>query len=400
MKFPKLTKPILTMVISYLPIIFPFSIVCAYLILFTDGEMNLLRIFALIGSTVISLVFIIKNFGFYLFSDIILQQIHVWQKARQYFESDINSRDLKTTEKIISRRCKFFGREINSQVKNDNLILYRLSRRNSWTVNWSRIDKNFLVYSVSFLDEKIYGEIISSARANIKAEYKPFKPTIFTDKEQRKAPICKCSVVLILAENVSPYVFEKAVKCSENNYDGCFMPCVADLSTGRYYFDSLKETFMSAVPQKNKTISIIKQLVFGGKFPLKNNDKMLPCEIDSEFFEMTLWDLIKFYKKSVKEGEEETGKFINKMRTDEIKLDESLVFYKMEKKTAVMMFSEDEENEKKIEVTLDAEYEYPVKGKFTISEMNKIKKRITEELTKMGYEVSFNEEMLPKSYRK
>lgn len=399
MKFPKLTKPILTMIISYLPIILPFGIVCAYLILFTDGEMNLLRIFALIGSTVVSLIFIIKNFGFYIFSDVLLQEIHVWQKARQYFESDINGRDLKTAEEIISRRCRFFGKEINP-TRNDNLVFYRLSRKNSGTVNWSRIDKNFLVYSVPFLDEKIYAEIISSARANIKAEDKPFKPTIFTDKEQRKAPICKCSVVLILAESVSPYVFEKAVKCSQNNYDGCFMPCVADLSSGRYYFDSLKETFMAAIPQKNKTISLITRLAFGGKLPLKDNDKMLPCEIDSEIFEMTLWDLIKLYRKSVKEGEEETGKFINKMKTDEVRIDESLVFYKMEKKTAVMMFSEDEENEKKIEVTLDAEYEYPVNGKFTISEMNRIKKRITEELTGMGYEVSFNEEMLPKSYRK
>lgn len=115
-------------------------------------------------------------------------------------------------------------------------------------------------------------------------------------------------------------------------------------------------------------------MVFGGKLPLRNNDKMLPCEIDSEFFEMTLWNLIKFYGKSIKEGEEETGKFINRMKSDEVKLDESLVFCKMEKKTAVMMFSEDEKNEKKIEVTLDAEYEYPVKGKFTISEMYRIRR--------------------------
>ena len=399
MKFPKLTKPILTMIISYLPIVLPFAAVSAYLILFTDGEMNLLRISALIGSTVVSLVFMIKNFGFYLFADVILQEIHVWQKARRYYETDVNGRDVKTAEKIILSRCRFFGKEINPKI-NENLLFYRLSRRNSWTVNWSRIDKNFLVYSVSYLDEQNYAEIINSARANIKAEYKPFKPTVFTDSQQRKAPVCKCSAVLILAERVSPYVFEKALKCTQNDYDGCFMPCVAEMSTGRYYFDSLKETFMAAVPQKNKTVSLVSRFVFGDKLPLKNNDKMLPCEIDGEFFEMSLWDLIKFYRKGIKEGEEETAKFIDKMKVDEVKLDESLVFYKMEKKTAVMMALEDEEKEKKLVVTLDTEYEYPVKGKFTISEMNKIKKRIREELEKMGYEVSFDEETLPESYRK
>lgn len=400
MKFPKLKKPVTTMVIMYLPVVMPFILVSAYLLIFTDGEMNPVRIFALLGSLVFSLIFALKNFALYLAADVILQEIYVWQKARQYFESDINGRDLKTAEKIISRRCRFFGKEIEPTAKHENLIFFRLSRKNSSTINWSRTDKSFLVYSVPYLDEKNYNEILNSARAYIKAENKPFKPTIFTDKRQRESPVCKCSVILIMAERVSPYVFEKAVKCTQNEYDGCFMPCVAELSTGRYYFDSLKEAILTATTQKNKTVSLIKQLVFGGKLPLKNNDKMLPCEIDDEFFEMTLWDFIKFYKKSVKESDEETARFINKMKVDEVKFDESFVFYKMEKKTAVLMAIEDEENEKKLVLILDAEYEYPVKGKFTISEVNKIRKRVREELENMGYEISFDEEGLPKSYRK
>lgn len=399
MKFPKLTTPILTMVISYLPIILPFLIVVSYRLLFTDGEMDFWGLIELFGSLGFALFFIIKGFGFFIFSDVILQEIHVWQKARQYFESDINGRDLITARNKISGRCTLFGKQINPESNDDWLILYRLSRRNSSTVNWSRIDKHFLVYGTEYLDEKSYAEIIISARANIKKQDKPFKPTIFTDKQQRKAPLCKYSVVVILAERISPYVIEKAGKSIQNNYDGCMMPCVADLSTGRYYFDSLAETTVSERPQKNRSISLIKHLVFGGKLPLKNNDKMLQCEVDAEFLEMTLWDLIKFYRKIVKEGNRETDEFIKKMKFDEVKLDESLVFYKMNKKTAVFMASENEKCKNKLEVSLTVDYDYPNKGKFTISEMNTIRKRISEELNKMGYEVTFDEENLPKSYK-
>lgn len=44
--------------------------------------------------------------------------------------------------------------------------------------------------------------------------------------------------------------------------------------------------------------------------------------------------------------------------------------------------------------------DFIAKLQISLSEMNKIKKRINEELTKMGYNVSFNDELLPKSYRK
>ena len=401
MKFPKLTTPLLTMVISYLPVIIPFLFLLSCVFIFPDGEMNLSRALAIFGPLVFALVFMLKNFGFYLFSEVILLEIRAWQRAREYFESDINGRNLKTAEKIISDRCRFLGKKINPANKNENLILFRLSRRNSSTINWSRFDKSFLIYSVPYLDEKSYAEIINSARANIKAEHKPFKPTIFTDRHQRKAPICKYSVVLILAENISSYIPEKALKSSQNKFDGCLMPCVADMSTGRYYFDSLAETcFAQATPEKNRAISLIKKYVFGGKLPLKNNHRMLPCEIDSEFFEMTLWDLIRFYKKVMKDGKDETSEFINKMKINEVKFDENLVFFKMNKKTAVFMALEDEENKNKVEVSLTVDYDYPSKGRFTISEMNTIRKRISEELNKIGYKVTFDEEALPKSYKK
>lgn len=358
----------------------------------------------LIMPWIMSLVILFAKFSFYTFADDLLGTINMWQKSRQWYESDINGADIETAKKRIIQRSSRLGKICVPANNYETPVLIRYARKPATTVRNSKIDKFFFIYSVDYLDEEKYRNILSSSKANIKALFKPFSPTIFTNKNQRNSPVGRCCVLIILAESVSPYVIEKASKCIMKKHEGCTVPCVIDLSVERYYFDSLKLHFEIGAeerPFKNHCISMIKQSVFGGKLPLKNNDRMLEKNFDSDFLEMTLWEFMRREKSFDKEADKEIEETANKLEDNEVFLEEeNLVYYKFNNKIICFLVLLDEENSKKLNVVLDNKYEIPRKEKISVSDMNNIKDRIKDELTAKGYEIIFNNEFLPKSYRK
>lgn len=403
MKHPKLKNTYLCQLLLYSPVILAVLLsACAIFLSGPDGEATLPFIILFIAPMVLLLIFLIKNFAFYMLADGALSFIRAWQKSRQYFQSDINGNDIITAEKKIIKRTASFGKKCECVEKYIEPVIIRYARKSSSTIHYSKIDKYFFLYTAEHLDEDAYRNIFASAKANIKKLHKPFKPTIFTDKNQKDSPVAKCTAVVILCNSVTYEVIKKATKCTQNKFDGCIMPCVIDIKKGTYYFDSTREIYeagLMAKPEKNYVISIIKKYVFSGKLPLKNNDKMLP--FDSEIdIETPLFEFVKKIKDDFKESDKESKKFADTLSEKEIKIDEDLIYCKLNGKTATFSLFADEENERNVEIILMNEYDFPKKSKISIKEMNEIKKLINTHLSSDGYNVTFVSDLLPKSYRK
>lgn len=400
----KLKNTVLCQLILYSPVIilFSFSFVLVALI-GTGEEAGPWFTMLIILPMILALVYLFKNLTLFMVSDIVFSIIRSWKKARLWFETDINGTSRKVAEKKILSRCRRLSKKYDCDKHFIEPLSLHYRQKSSSSIHWAKIDKFVAVYSVDFLDEELYKEIIKSAKANFKTLHKPFKPTIFTDKRQKKAPNAKCCAVIILADSVSAYVIPKASKCTEDKQCGCIMPLVADFSTKRYYFDSMKEAFEPGLmgrPEKNYSIDVVKKYVFAGKLPLKNNNRMLDFELDGIDLEKSLWQFIKEFKQEGKQIEKSTRKLIEKLKDNEVCYKDEEVFFKLGERTASFLATWDEDNEEKIDVLLLNEWTYPKKSKISLKDMEIIKDRIETELTAKGYQVTFETDLLPKSYQK
>ena len=403
MKHLKLKNTYLCQLLLYSPVIFAIlASACSIFLIGPDDEVTLPFIILLIAPMVLILIFLIKNFAFYMLADGVLSFIRAWQKSRQYFQSDINGNDILTAENKIRKRTAFFGKAYECVEKYISPSLIRYTRKPPSSIHYSKVDKYFFLYTADHLDEDLYRNILSSSKANIKRLYKPFKPTVFTSKDQKNAPVAKCTAVVILCNSVTDEVIKKASKCTQNKFYGCILPCVINVNKGLYYFDSRNEIYeagLLAKPEKNYTVSMIKKYVFSGKLPLKNNDKML--RFDSEIdIETPFFEFVKKVKSDFKESDKESKEFADTLSEKEVKTDEDLIYCKLNGKTATFSLFADEENERNVEIILMNEYDFPKKSKISIKEMNEIKKLINTHLSSDGYNVTFVSDLLPKSYRK
>ena len=111
MKFPKLKHPWLCQHLLYSPAYLAFGSLFVPLILQKHGVEISGLAFALgfIEVMGLALWYLFHNFFLLFGSDVILNEIHSWQRDRLEYSSRVNGLDRATAQRRILRRCRLWG---------------------------------------------------------------------------------------------------------------------------------------------------------------------------------------------------------------------------------------------------------------------------------------------------
>lgn len=295
-RFPKLKKPTLCKIILYAPAFLwvPIGILIA---IFEESLESFIPdsaiVFLMLTPMVFALVYLFHNPFMFLAMDVTLEGIRLHLKDRKFFQTGKNGSTRAEAEKNISRRMSRLGYTCLPNKASPAPLLIKFYSHYSWTVFYARIEKICLLYSVGHLDPMLYRRIMTSASSNVIPLHGNKAQMRFIDKQKKKAPIASAATVIILADSIDEKIPAMVRRDLVSYNESITLPCVADMSSGKYYFDSLADIHMlgiSGKPAKNYALETIKKAVFGGHLPLKDNDNF--CEMKKFDPEATLWEAI------------------------------------------------------------------------------------------------------------
>ena len=130
------------------------------------------------------------------------------------------------------------------------------------TVYSSGIERIVAAYEVDYLDREIYRDIFSSAKTNSKALIGK-KKARFLDSQQKKQPLHRVTVILILAHKIDAglidELYDLVCKQCGDEQENCLVPCVVDLEHHTCVFNCLRVPFVGfGYAVKNRGIRIVK----------------------------------------------------------------------------------------------------------------------------------------------
>lgn len=388
MKFPKLKHSVLCQLILYSPAL-PFF---AALVLgcFVDVAIpGPLWIALFFGSSIFVIAFLIKNFPFYITSDLFFSTVRAVKKDALVFRSNANGKGKNELESKIISRCEKYSGRISSS---DPREIYALSKkRASGSVAGLQICESVFVYSVDNLDKETYANLTELAD-------KRFAAVDFDIQKSKDElePVYSCAVIII-AKHIEEEIKELARK-EVKARRGYLLPCVADCENACYYFDGCAHPHilgMGLQSEKNYCLKLIRKLVFGGKIPKpQENEKVaLPEEM-----EKSLWEFISEYRAKAKEDENsfkfETEQMYAELAPGEVKMTEQAIYFKDGDQLAVCSYFKpdpecDEPNE--LFLMLGDRYQLPKKKMIPKRDIENIKRRIGDHLKENGYKFVFSD---------
>ena len=388
MKFPKLKHTLLCAVLIYSPalmfFVFPF-----FGPLFSGGYDGIfIAIWILLG--IFSVFYLIRNFPFFITTDITLSTIRLWKKDRLWVEFDRDGINRQSMERKLLRRIRRRGREVRSTslVTPQPLCLCR-RHAVSWTVFWSSVEKFYTLYSVGYLDADGYRSIMRAVEANAKV---PPRGRMPFDKRKRKAPVASAGVVVILADRVAEEI--SAILRRQHTYhESCHLACVADFSVGRCYFDGMGEPYLAGMtgkPVKNMAIALLRRTVFGGRLPKRGSDNCPPEPFpDGELsVEMSLWDYIRSFREEMANGRRRDKAIYRKLKDGEVLLQDDVLYCRLGER-GVSFFvetdgEEQESGEGVIEVLMEDSWEYPRRANISKKDGELLRGNIRDYLMSRG----------------
>ena len=108
------------------------------------------------------------------------------------------------------------------------------------TVYSRGIEKVVVAYEIDLLTRDLYRDIFSSAKTNSRF-LTGRKKARFLDKEQKKQPLHRVTVIVILAHKIDaplvPELYELVCKQCGNEDEDCLVPCVIDLENHACVFN-------------------------------------------------------------------------------------------------------------------------------------------------------------------
>ena len=317
-----------------------------------------------------------------------LASVTAWKCARLRFETDANGKTRAEAEKLISARITAKGTAhtpVNGYFSPLCVQYVSDGRKNFINKAFFPTHKLCLLYSVASLDQKLYSEIMASARKNISA--------LMKDTRKKYGPRI-ATAVIILADRAE--IDLSTLNAKADTYQNeIILPCVADFSSGKYVFDSLKfpcplitRSYLAdtETPVKNLAIDLTVKMLFGGKLPLEGNGNFL--EWDGISLETPFLDYMRETYRKSDEPSEILPYFIPRETPIFRK---NYLYFKKDGKTVAWEYWLDEKDERKIHVeVMYSFYVKPYYHKLDKPERLAIQGMISEELSKKGYKVIFH----------
>lgn len=386
MRFPKLENPVLCRVLSYIIVIGGSFI--PSIIAFSLNVPEEVKGISVLVSLIIAVVYIMKNFVALMMLDMTLATYACYTDARKQY-----TLPPKATKYNICRRISRYGTKCEATYKNPEPLDLRYKFSSPVTVYNSGIERVIAVYETTFLNRETYSEIISSAKRNSVA-LRGKKKARWIDKEQKKAPLNRVTVVVIFAENVdfqlSNGLYSTVCGNCGNEEKDCVIPCVINLRDRTCVFNSVRVGYVGlSYAVKNRGISFIKRHIFGRSLNLKDNHNYVECELEIDP-EETLWDLWKRMNNMVKDDKEDKDLFEH-LGDKEIRVDDDFLILRWGEKGIAEMIKIDDNN--KTVIVMPFEYwSYPKVQSMGKQAKKQIEEYITSYYANKGYKVAFSDE--------
>ena len=218
------------------------------------------------------------------------------------------------------------------------------------------------------------------------------KNPLFLDKNQKKAPLNRVTVIIIFAERVNTNfknnLFKAVCQNGGDGYDMATIPCVVDLETQFAIFDSMRIPYVGyQYPVKNRGIKLIRKYLFNGKLTFANSPDMLDSikGLDSE---QSLWNFWKNMKHELIFGEKESKKRYEKMNHKEIVFEDGYIYLKWEEKGIWIAVELDEEM-KQAEIDVIDSWYYPKSNKIAKNTVKEMKDIINLYFSELGYTTKY-----------
>lgn len=387
MKFPKLKQALLCRILPYVIVlggfVLPIVVVCC--LDFIPEGIRVAVVFALMIGL---MAYLFKNFAVLMGMDMALAVLRCNLSARTRYDLPRN-RSAGAIEKSICR----FGTACEPAPIQPQPFQLRYRFNASATVYTKGIEKVVAAYEADLLDAEQYRAIFSSAKTNSKALTGRKKPR-FLDKEQKKAPLNRVTVIVIFAhkveEKLRQTLYEQVCKQCGDEWEDTVVPCVIDMEKGQCVFNSERLPYIGfAYPVKNRGVRLVQKMVFGGHISLKGNHNYVEPikDVDTE---QSLWDFWGSLVKEMKDGSKKMSKRMASMADGQILLEENLLYIKRGER-AVCLWVERDEEKKTAEVESVSHWSYPKTQPIARKTIQEIQTAITRYFADQGYGVTFEE---------
>ena len=320
LKYPRLCR-ILTYVVVIVAAILPIILVFQFPV--PDG----VKVVILLASLCGLLVYLFRNFLVLMMLDMTLAMLSCYRTARSKYHLPQH----RSADAIRSSILRYGVSCDPSPIKpTPSALRYKFS--NPMTVYSRGIEKVVVAYEIDLLTRDLYRDIFSSAKTNSRF-LTGRKKARFLDKEQKKQPLHRVTVIVILAHKIDaplvPELYELVCKQCGNEDEDCLVPCVIDLENHTCVFNCLRVPYVGFnYAVKNRGIRIIKNRVFGGSLPLTDEYRLSSMK-DADP-EMSLWDFGRELHHQVVGAERKTKKQFESMAEREIRMVGEVLYLKWE----------------------------------------------------------------------
>ena len=258
------------------------------------------------------------------------------------------------------------------------------------TVYSRGIEKVVVAYEIDLLTRDLYRDIFSSAKTNSRF-LTGRKKARFLDKEQKKQPLHRVTVIVILAHKIDaplvPELYELVCKQCGNEDEDCLVPCVIDLENHTCVFNCLRVPYVGFnYAVKNRGIRIIKNRVFGGSLPLTDEYRLSSMK-DADP-EMSFWDFWRELHHQVVGAERKTKKQFESMAEREIRMVGEVLYLKWDGFGVCQTVKFDTES-KTAKVESVTNWAYPKSQPIGKKTIQKLVTHITEYYENIGFSTVF-----------
>ena len=385
MNQPKLKDPRLCRLLTYIVVIGFWML--PIVIVFQFPLHDLIKVIVIFASLIGLLVYLFKNIMILMMMDMMLAMLSCHRTARTCYHLPKNR-----TADAIRRSILRYGTECKPTAIKPTPAALRYTFGNPMTVYNSGIERIVAAYEVDCLDREMYRDIFSSAKTNSKALIGK-KKARFLDSQQKKQPLHRVTVILILAHKIDAVLvdelYDLVCKQCGDEQENCLVPCVVDLEHHTCVFNCLRVPFVGfGYAVKNRGIRIVKNRVFGGYLPL-TKEHTLPSIKDADP-EMSLWDMWKELHYQFVGANRKMKRQFETMAEREICMLDDELYLKWDQRGICLAIKLDEER-KTAKVEPAAKWSYPKQQPIGKKLIQKIEEYIQDHFVKQGYLVDFKE---------
>lgn len=319
----------------------------------------------MVVSLIVALIPLVKNIVNIFSLDFTLTSLRNWQKDRLFFETDINGATVSEVEKAITERASNWG------IKQENqngavLTLYKKTK----TLNdiTKVIHQILVVYSMptlTFDDYKAKLDELKNQGANFNKG---------NDGEDTAIAL------LFLCDRVEQAVLNSVRDDCDfiDDEKGVVLPIIYDALTSQYYLNAYYEYNFIVKSTKNYLLDSIKKIVFGGRFPIENNDRFDYSNEISVWQDKTLGELIDDIKEEEKKEKQYIKNIAEQLTDGHALFCDDTLYIKHNGKLASYDVIPDEEKPNEVWLWTMDSWNYPVESEISKKDQEILKQMATD----------------------